>query len=107
MGRACWIIWGTGCGAPDMTKLRRGVITGSWRSMATVKETAEFAAVSASTIRREVANGNLRSVKVRGAVRILRVDLFTYLGMEPENEPARNWDAELLEKENGNDSHGA
>ena len=32
----------------------------------TVKETAEFATVSESTVRREVANGNLRSVKVRG-----------------------------------------
>ena len=70
----------------------------------TVKETAEFATVSESTVRREVANGNLRSVKVRGAVRILRVDLFSYLGMEPENEPARNWD-ELLGEGYGNDSH--
>ena len=70
----------------------------------TVKETAQFAAVSASTIRREIDAGNLRSVKVRGAVRILRVDLFSYLGMEPENEPARNWD-ELLGEGYGNDSH--
>ena len=69
----------------------------------TVKETAEFAAVSASTIRREIDAGNLRSVKVRGAVRILRVDLFSYLGMELEGQPSRNWD-ELL-GEYGNDSH--
>ena len=62
----------------------------------TVKETAEFATVSESTIRREIDAGNLRSVKVRGAVRILRVDLCSYLGMELEDQPARNWDSELL-----------
>ena len=62
----------------------------------TVKETAAYATVSESTIRREIDAGKLRAVKVRGAVRILRVDLFSYLGMEPEKEPARNWDSELL-----------
>ena len=62
----------------------------------TVKETALFATVSESTIRREIDAGNLRSVRVRGCTRILLVDLRAYVGMEPEDPPARNWDSELL-----------
>ena len=75
------------------------------KTLFTVKEAAAYVTVSESTIRREIDAGKLRAVKVRGCIRILRVDLFSYLGMEPENDPARNWDAELLGSSHGDDSH--
>ena len=75
------------------------------RNLYTVKQAAEFATVSASTIYRDISAGVLPTVKVRGCTRILGTALLAYLGMEPENDPARNWDAELLGSSHGDDSH--
>jgi excisionase family DNA binding protein len=42
-------------------------------------EVAQFLRVSVKTIRRLIDEGKLKSIKVRGAVRILDRDLATYL----------------------------
>ena len=74
------------------------------RNLYTVKQAAEFATVSASTIYRDIADGKLGTVKVRGCTRILGTALQIYLGLATSE--GRNWDAELLESSsNGDDSH--
>ena len=73
------------------------------RNLYTVKQAAEFATVSASTIYRVIAEGKLETVKIRGCTRILGTVLLAYCGMAAG--PGRDWDTELLESSHGNDSH--
>ena len=75
------------------------------RNLYTVKQAAEFATVSASTIYRDISAGVLPTVKVRGCTRILGTALLAYLGLATSEGPDRNWDAELLGSSNGDDSH--
>ena len=56
----------------------------------TVATVAQVCRVHSGTVRRQIAAGKLRSVRVGRAVRVRREDLDAYLGSTSPREPATN-----------------
>lgn len=49
--------------------------------LVTVKQVAEYAGVCRNTIYQLIKGGELRAVKIRGAIRLSRDEVCSYLGM--------------------------